>query len=428
MDDHNTNRPTIEEQRARVSPEQRALLDQFWKHFQAKGTWPLARVIYSPNRTKKVREALKLLTGNIVREERDSRGRAVFALSLLGVVLTSEGETCQKLVERYLKYQRKLFQTDPEKDMVTGPEVTTALGLDANEVILLGQLINGRNNSWDAAARRDSNWSVQVMTESEFWSDLDKALEDWVMPYYKADAAVFEEDRRREMYSDGAKRSLSLTDVVSSQFVESRKVANNAEDNRLQRRYQVFVSSTYKDLVEERQHVLWALLEMRCIPSGMEMFPAANDAKWDLIRKQIDDCDYFVVIVAGKYGNPAMEGKSFTELEYDHAFNSGKPIMGFFYDDIRKLRAERVEEDDEGKRRLAKFTEKVKAEKMCRAWNSADGLASAVKSAILNAMTSTQTPGWVRADAVPNWGLVNQLENRIAELEERKKPNTSTSA
>lgn len=45
----------------------------------------------------------------------------------------------------------------------------------------------------------------------------------------------------------------------------------------MEKRYQVFVSSTYADLKEERQHVLQALMEMDCIPAGMELFPAADE-------------------------------------------------------------------------------------------------------------------------------------------------------
>ena len=51
----------------------------------------------------------------------------------------------------------------------------------------------------------------------------------------------------------------------------------------MENRYQVFVSSTYQDLQEERQEVMQALLELECIPAGMELFPAANQDQWTLI-------------------------------------------------------------------------------------------------------------------------------------------------
>ena len=40
----------------------------------------------------------------------------------------------------------------------------------------------------------------------------------------------------------------------------------------MDRKHQVFVSSTYEDLQKERQEVMHVLLELDCIPSGMELF------------------------------------------------------------------------------------------------------------------------------------------------------------
>ena len=80
----------------------------------------------------------------------------------------------------------------------------------------------------------------------------------------------------------------------------------------MDKRYQVFVSSTFADLQEERQEVMQALLELDCIPSGMELFPAANEDQWTLIKKVIDDCDYYMVILGGRYGSIGPSGHSYT--------------------------------------------------------------------------------------------------------------------
>jgi hypothetical protein len=49
-----------------------------------------------------------------------------------------------------------------------------------------------------------------------------------------------------------------------------------------EKRYQVFVSSTYVDLQEERQAVIMALLQLNAVPAGMELFPAADEDACDL--------------------------------------------------------------------------------------------------------------------------------------------------
>lgn len=69
------------------------------------------------------------------------------------------------------------------------------------------------------------------------------------------------------------------------------------------RRYNVFVSSTYEDLKEERQSVIQALLETDCFPSGMEMFPASDEDQWEMIKSFIDISDYYIVVSAGRYGS-----------------------------------------------------------------------------------------------------------------------------
>ena len=99
----------------------------------------------------------------------------------------------------------------------------------------------------------------------------------------------------------------------------------------MEKRYQVFVSSTFTDLKDERRAVMQALLELNCIPAGMELFPASTDDQWTLIQRVIDDCDYYLVIVGGRYGSMDAQGISYTEKEYDYAVQQGTPVMGFVH-------------------------------------------------------------------------------------------------
>ena len=63
----------------------------------------------------------------------------------------------------------------------------------------------------------------------------------------------------------------------------------------------------------------------------MQMFPASNDDQWTLIRQVIDDCDYYIVIIGGRYGSTDADGLSFTEKEYDYAVSKGIPVLGFVH-------------------------------------------------------------------------------------------------
>src|SRR5215216_6268465 len=97
-------------------------------------------------------------------------------------------------------------------------------------------------------------------------------------------------------------------------------------------KYQIFVSSTFEDLIEERDAVIKAILEMGHIPVGMEMFSAADEEQWKIIARQIDTTDYYIVIVAHRYGSVTDEGVSYTEKEYDYAVKQRVPVLGFVID------------------------------------------------------------------------------------------------
>ena len=98
------------------------------------------------------------------------------------------------------------------------------------------------------------------------------------------------------------------------------------------KKYQVFVSSTFRDLEDERREVIQTLLEGDYIPSGMELFYASNDEQFSYIKKVIDNCDYYVLIIGGRYGSiNSSTGFSFTEQEYDYAIEKNIPVLAFIH-------------------------------------------------------------------------------------------------
>src|SRR5438552_2365098 len=97
------------------------------------------------------------------------------------------------------------------------------------------------------------------------------------------------------------------------------------------KRYQVFVSSTYTDLTAARQGVLMLLLTMDCLPAGMELFGAVDEEQFEFIKRVIDESDYYVLIVGGRYGAVASDGKSYTEKEYDYAVSKKKDVLAFLH-------------------------------------------------------------------------------------------------
>lgn len=164
----------------------------------------------------------------------------------------------------------------------------------------------------------------------------------------------------------------------------------------MEKKYQVFVSSTYTDLVHEREAVTKAILELGCIPSGMELFPAANDEQWELIKRVIDECDYYLVIVAGRYGSCAPNGIGYTEMEYRYALERKKPVIGFVHADPMSLAASRCERTAKGRAALEKF-QKLVMSKIVKKWRTPDELGSHVKSSLIDSIKNHPAEGWIRA-------------------------------
>ncbi|MEO6908255.1 MAG: DUF4062 domain-containing protein [Abditibacteriaceae bacterium] len=93
-------------------------------------------------------------------------------------------------------------------------------------------------------------------------------------------------------------------------------------------KYQIFISSTYEDLKDEREQVLKAILRLGHIPIGMEMFNAANETQWEMIKRRIEESDYYIVIIAHRYGSIEKEsGLSYTEKELMWPPKSGHAIL-----------------------------------------------------------------------------------------------------
>ncbi len=166
----------------------------------------------------------------------------------------------------------------------------------------------------------------------------------------------------------------------------------------MDKRYQVFVSSTYEDLQEERKEVMQALLELDCIPAGMELFPASNDDQWSLIKKVIDDCDYYLLIIGGKYGSINEEGISYTQMEFEYAKETGKPIISFIIKDPDLLPVKKSEKDPQKKEKLEKFKNDVK-KKLVRFWENPENLGSLVSRSMIKLIKQYPAEGWVKSNS-----------------------------
>lgn len=189
----------------------------------------------------------------------------------------------------------------------------------------------------------------------------------------------------------------------------------HCDDERVEKRYQVFVSSTYKDLTDERATVIQAVLGLEHLPAGMEMFPAANEDQWTLIKRVIDESDYYVVVVGGRYGSvDESEGVSYTEREYDYAIETKTPVLGFLHKEPGKIEAEKTDQNDAAREKLLTFREKVEGRPV-KYFTSAAELGGQVALSLVALTRNEPGIGWVRGDKA----MTLETEREILELKQQ---------
>lgn len=209
---------------------------------------------------------------------------------------------------------------------------------------------------------------------------------------------------------------------------EQRPSEGTAADNRqkplgevkVKKRYQVFVSSTYLDLIAERQMVVSSVLLSDCFPGGMELFKSGSET-WETIQRWIDDSDIYILILGGRYGSLDETGQSYTEKEFDYARSKNMPMFSVVLTDdfIKRKVTEcgdytKVTETKEPKK-LEEFRKKVKTHIVSQV-NSIDEIKSETILGIKNLIEDRALVGWVRADQV------EQLQQELARLSEKKSP------
>lgn len=152
-------------------------------------------------------------------------------------------------------------------------------------------------------------------------------------------------------------------------------------------KYQFFISSTYKDLIEERQIAINIIMKMGQIPAGMELFTATGEEQFESIKPIIDESDYYILILAGKYGTVIKEEKiGYTEKEFDYALSKGKKIIPFVYSKPDDMPSNKRETKSTMKNYFNRFRDKVLKNRMAYIWTDKIDLAQGISASITRAI------------------------------------------
>ena len=159
------------------------------------------------------------------------------------------------------------------------------------------------------------------------------------------------------------------------------------------------------------------ILNFDCFPAGMEMFPAMDEGIFEYIKRIIDDSDYYLLIIGGRYGDVDESGVSWNEKEYDYAVSKHIPIIVFDHKDFTKLPADKTDQDDKKRKKLIAFKKKVSKGRLIKYWTDAKDLVADVAKSLPKVLEQQQRIGWVRADSITSADEqkeIKRLKNEIA--------------
>lgn len=151
----------------------------------------------------------------------------------------------------------------------------------------------------------------------------------------------------------------------------------------MDKKYQIFISSTYIDLKEIRSIAFTTILEMGHIPVGLDIFRVGEEYSTEkYVSKYIDSSQIIIVIIGDRYGSKAKSGKSFVEEEYLYALSKNKKTLFFIKSHYRQV-------DDPN---YQSFIKKIMTDNMVVLWDDAIDFKVKLVSNISLALTNSPPP------------------------------------
>ena len=195
----------------------------------------------------------------------------------------------------------------------------------------------------------------------------------------------------------------------------------------MSKKLQVFISSTFTDLIEDRQAAVEGILDAGHIPAGMELFRGGKP-QMETIKKWIDESDVYMLILGGRYGSiEPSSGKSYTHLEYEYAVSKGIPLFAVVLDDDeldRRLRksGKGVIEINEAKK-YEEFKKLVKSN-VCVFFNNSEKLKREIYRHLDEFSRNENLIGWIRSSEVIKNDIEIEYKKKIANLERKNRKLT----
>lgn len=171
------------------------------------------------------------------------------------------------------------------------------------------------------------------------------------------------------------------------------------------RRFQIFIASTFEDLSEQRKQAVEVVIDRGHIPIALERFSASNESDIAVIKKAIQNCQVYILILGYRYGE-IIPGKDigYVEFEYNLAKENGLMILPFIMNDeeIQKLRknldSRNIKDNQELKNsdKLERFHNEIKKNFFYKPWRKDDNFKYLLVKALDDHLSECKSLGWIR--------------------------------
>lgn len=193
----------------------------------------------------------------------------------------------------------------------------------------------------------------------------------------------------------------------------------------IDKRYHVFICTSGADMQAERVVLSQALVSQGFFSWGLEQRTPLTTA---FARRQIDDCDYFVLLLGGCYGELSASGVSYMHLEYIYAVTKRKPILVIMHEAPEGRPIELQEKTSEARLKFQEFRQQLQREReVIVTYRNMRDLEVAVRRGMPLMTERYPAPGWIRPqDTQKLLDEIDSLRQKLAQSGNQTNNTTST--
>ncbi|QDK98966.1 DUF4062 domain-containing protein [Acinetobacter tandoii] len=184
----------------------------------------------------------------------------------------------------------------------------------------------------------------------------------------------------------------------------------------IDKRYQVFISTSGAEMQPERIVLSQTLVGMGFFSWGLEQRTPLSTA---FARRQIDDCDYVILLLGSQYGEQSVSGVGYMHLEYIYAVTKQKPIIVFMHDDPAARDPALHDQKPELKEKFNEFRKLLQQEvDQVFSYRTLRDLEMAVRLNMTQMLERYPATGWVRPQNTQALhDEIDRLKAKMAQLE-----------